>query len=336
LTDLSSSWAEAGAPVDDTNRSGGALHLEVEAAKKFVPCPVCERQHANVDVLRATAESPIQCACGEVLRIRTDNELSWPRGTRLFGEGAEPTREKKETIAISCASCGGKLDADGATRSVTCKYCQTQNALDEEVWRRLHPVRRIRRFAVLIDDAALKAEEEEEARAMEERRETKRAAHERDLEHRVANLNALPRPRALPAWAPRPSPIGVVFVIVAFGIGAFAPAAMFPNGLFITLVCAVLGIGVGAVVLGARRSVHALRHGEIVCGEVKKSEHLMTTSKQSASKRRLTIEYRWKGRARKLQVDLRSEHKDPARSVKVGARVYLAVEAGAAAIYSFH
>jgi DNA-directed RNA polymerase subunit RPC12/RpoP len=326
-TDLADDWQGLGTPVEAKNQTEGALHVQTERATKFVPCPMCEHKHPKADVLATTDATPIVCACGETLRCRAaERGLSWPRGTRFFGEGEEPSHEGREAVVVACASCGANLDVDGTSRSVACKYCGAANVLDEAVWRRLHPIRRIRRFAVLIDDAAAKAEAAENARAIEARRETRRLAHQENVDHRVANLNALPRPRALPSWQGDARPSGVAFAIILLVVGVVTAVALFPNGLFITLLCTLASSAIVLTAANARRTAWALRHGDIVAGKVKKADRVVPSSKSDKPKVKLTITYKVKGRDRTLLAEFPGENGQPARTIKEGMLVFVAVD----------
>ena len=45
-----------------------------------------------------------------------------------------------KVMMFSCLSCGAGLKVDGKSRTVDCSYCNTENFLPEELWRRFNPV----------------------------------------------------------------------------------------------------------------------------------------------------------------------------------------------------
>jgi hypothetical protein len=58
------------------------------------------------------------------------------------GTGSEP-------VALACPQCGGWLAVDGSDRLVRCQYCDVQVYLPDDLWLRLHPVRKKRRWFVV-------------------------------------------------------------------------------------------------------------------------------------------------------------------------------------------
>jgi DNA-directed RNA polymerase subunit RPC12/RpoP len=52
-------------------------------------------------------------------------------------------------VSVSCPSCSGNLSVDGSSRLVRCTYCDTQVYLPDELWVRLHGVKRKRRWFVV-------------------------------------------------------------------------------------------------------------------------------------------------------------------------------------------
>lgn len=55
-------------------------------------------------------------------------------------------------IAFQCPSCAGSLIVDGASRSADCRFCQTQVHLPDDLWFRLHPVKKEKRWFLLFDE----------------------------------------------------------------------------------------------------------------------------------------------------------------------------------------
>ncbi len=55
-------------------------------------------------------------------------------------------------IAFQCPNCAGSLIVDGASRSADCQFCQTQVHLPDDLWFRLHPVKKEKRWFLLFDE----------------------------------------------------------------------------------------------------------------------------------------------------------------------------------------
>ncbi len=65
-------------------------------------------------------------------------------GTIDPGEGSSP-------VAFTCPSCGAYLVADSRTRSAGCDHCGQTVSMPDDLWLRLHPAVRRRRWYVLFD-----------------------------------------------------------------------------------------------------------------------------------------------------------------------------------------
>jgi len=55
-------------------------------------------------------------------------------------------------IAFGCPNCGGSLIVDGTSRMVDCRFCETQVYMPDDLWRRLHPVKKEKRWFLLFDE----------------------------------------------------------------------------------------------------------------------------------------------------------------------------------------
>jgi hypothetical protein len=55
-------------------------------------------------------------------------------------------------IAFQCPNCGGSLIVDGTSRMADCRFCETQVYLPDDLWRRLHPVKKEKRWFLLFDE----------------------------------------------------------------------------------------------------------------------------------------------------------------------------------------
>jgi len=66
---------------------------------------------------------------------------AWPEG-----ETHEPESDISGPVAYSCPQCAGSLRINGEDRLVECEYCQTNIYLPDDLWLRLHPVKKKTRW----------------------------------------------------------------------------------------------------------------------------------------------------------------------------------------------
>jgi DNA-directed RNA polymerase subunit RPC12/RpoP len=72
-------------------------------------------------------------------------------------KGTMKTPEDIKPIMFTCPSCGGNLKIDGTKRIVTCTYCNQDIYLPDDLWLRMHPVKVVQRWYMVLDEK--KAEE---------------------------------------------------------------------------------------------------------------------------------------------------------------------------------
>jgi hypothetical protein len=79
-------------------------------------------------------------------------EIQEEKGT----ESSEKEGEKKEAaaspVAFTCPQCAGSLLVDGRDRMIRCNYCGVDVYLPDELWFRLHPARKKRRWFVVYGE----------------------------------------------------------------------------------------------------------------------------------------------------------------------------------------
>lgn len=63
--------------------------------------------------------------------------------------GGEIPLSASRALSVSCPACSGNLSVDGSGRLVRCRYCDTQVYLPDDLWARLHGVKRKRRWFVV-------------------------------------------------------------------------------------------------------------------------------------------------------------------------------------------
>lgn len=60
---------------------------------------------------------------------------------------------RSKPVAFQCPGCGGSLILDGTSRTAACSYCNSSVYLPDDLWSTLHPVRSMRRWYLLLDEA---------------------------------------------------------------------------------------------------------------------------------------------------------------------------------------
>ena len=119
------------------------------------------------DSCKTDFENPWQLAPGEEYKCRECGELypvsSPPQwmAEKLGGvamlinaemngkDGEDDRAETSEPVALACPQCGGWLQVDGSERLISCQYCDVQVYLPDDLWFKLHPVRKKRRWFVV-------------------------------------------------------------------------------------------------------------------------------------------------------------------------------------------
>lgn len=142
------------------------LGLEGEMVWAEPRCPGCEATFALPASLEdAAARGHLDCPkCGKPVVVRRV-----PRGlvpdradylSYLVGEeaallpgaaGSAAPSGAVEPILFTCPQCSASLPVDGSDRTVECSYCHASLFLPDALWRRLHPVRTISRWSVVVD-----------------------------------------------------------------------------------------------------------------------------------------------------------------------------------------
>ncbi|MCK5116742.1 MAG: hypothetical protein KAR44_09095 [Candidatus Aegiribacteria sp.] len=68
------------------------------------------------------------------------------------GEGRELEVENSgNPVALQCPNCGGSLIVQGDKRNETCRFCDTEVHLPDDLWKMLHPMRKAIRWYFLFD-----------------------------------------------------------------------------------------------------------------------------------------------------------------------------------------
>lgn len=135
--------------------------------------PRCGKCKTKIDVNKLedySAKSNYSCLkCSNEIFIRKTNDILQKEfsGIKfLVGEDDDmlkvnPVKGKlpssAKPVLFTCPSCAGNLEIDGTDRMVSCKYCDSQIYLPDDLWLRLHPVKEVSRWYMVIDENALPA-----------------------------------------------------------------------------------------------------------------------------------------------------------------------------------
>jgi hypothetical protein len=71
------------------------------------------------------------------------------------GKAAAEIEKSSKPILFTCPSCAGNLKIDGSSRMITCNYCNSEIYLPDDLWLRLHPVKTVDRWYLVLDDGAV-------------------------------------------------------------------------------------------------------------------------------------------------------------------------------------
>jgi hypothetical protein len=161
--------------------------------------------HPTPDWLRQRVPSAVQV-------VRTD--VVAPEG----GEGAvavRPAEEAPKPVVMACPQCAGSLSVGvESERLYACQFCGAEVYLPDAVWRRLHPVKKVREFFVgFAGPTPREQQQQEQARreaakrdktAREQERKARAAAmtsqQRAEARERLVAGHAAARPMVLIAW----------------------------------------------------------------------------------------------------------------------------------------
>jgi hypothetical protein len=58
--------------------------------------------------------------------------------------------EKKKPVVLACPNCQGALKASSeAARTIACEFCQADVYIPDDLWRSLHPVKKVRPWTIV-------------------------------------------------------------------------------------------------------------------------------------------------------------------------------------------
>lgn len=145
---------------------GGAMKYDIAYGKRFPRCQDCkdeltEATKWTLDDIKQAAESSefIRCKkCNDAVTIRKPDEfigslLDFPVHAIIsedLVQKADP-EFKGKLMMFACLQCGASLKVNGSSRVVSCTYCNSDNFLPEDIWRRMHPVPKPKVLFILAD-----------------------------------------------------------------------------------------------------------------------------------------------------------------------------------------
>ncbi len=143
-------------------------------------CGACEAAYSVRDLVARAENGKAACAsCGTPIVVRPVPRDLLTRISEdvhhLVGEdtatldGRLPPAIKAEAVTVHCQTCGGKIAADGSSRTATCPFCNERNVLSDAIWNRFHPTPTKHRFYYEVDDEVIARREREQATATEVR-----------------------------------------------------------------------------------------------------------------------------------------------------------------------
>jgi hypothetical protein len=174
-------WVQSGEASPECPRCGQAVsiaaYVDRHGATAAVPCAAC-----GASVPTYPAPAWLKERLPTVLQVfGGDADVAKAAGVDLRVDESRP-----QPIAMACPSCGGGLTITAdAARTVPCPFCKVSVFLPDELWKRLHPVKVMRRWT-LTYTGQLETKEEIEERETQRKREIleQERLREKEIERR--------------------------------------------------------------------------------------------------------------------------------------------------------
>lgn len=193
---------------DEGTVTSGARRLTYEIDHAPPSCEKCDQPFA-LDSLEPGVSRNFACvACGDP--ASTEPVPGWARRGVSSARQVVTVNPKPELggdvtltadpgapklIAMACPRCGGGLEiTTQSQRLFACRFCTAEVYLPDEIWRRLHPIRRVEAIYVGFEGPSLRQLRESQQAARDAQARERRAAHERAEAQREAD-RALARSR---------------------------------------------------------------------------------------------------------------------------------------------
>jgi hypothetical protein len=138
-------WAEPSCPLC-RGRLPLPEQLAAAAAAGRVVCPQCGE--AGVAIVVRPVPRPLVPPHLDFVTHAIGEDPELLPGARA--NVAAPSAAKP--VLFPCPACNASLPVDGTSRTVECTYCRATAYLPDDLWRRLHPPRRIERWYLWIEE----------------------------------------------------------------------------------------------------------------------------------------------------------------------------------------
>ncbi len=144
---------------------GGNYEYSLLFGKQKARCRNCKTSVPE-DFFSSFGGNDYKCSkCGDIVTVRKPDDFILnivPEAVFVAGEDLNqlnsdtPSMTKPDAakpVLFNCPSCAGNLEVDGASRMITCKFCNSKIYLPDELWHELHPVKTVSRWYVLVDES---------------------------------------------------------------------------------------------------------------------------------------------------------------------------------------
>lgn len=237
-------------------------HLAVTGQTTTIPCPSCAAacpSYPAPDWLVRQLPAAVQVFGGDD-----------PQDA-LGGATLETPQESPDAVLMTCPGCAGSLQVTAdVERLMDCKYCGSSVFIPDPIWRRLHPVRLIRRWTLLFRGEELETLETIEEALEEKALEAEALESEQPDEaaREGYTTQSEPPPVAVTEAAPQlpANIVGAACTLVLGGLVLLLPGvpeaglwAWWPN---------VAVIVFGAVLVGAGLRSSTRNNGELPLGRL--------------------------------------------------------------------
>jgi hypothetical protein len=116
-------------------------------------CPSC-REFLDISAVQPRMDQPLFCGhCGS--RTTTSAPPAWlaakrPDVLQVFcakregeDDAEQPAPEALKPVMMACLHCGAALPINPESPRITqCQYCQTDHYVPDDIWRRMHPLKK--------------------------------------------------------------------------------------------------------------------------------------------------------------------------------------------------
>lgn len=130
--------------------------------------PRCGKCKTPIDLAKIgeySSAGHVNCTkCQNEISVRKPSELvaaCFPQVLFMAGEDEDQLKINPEAgklpasskpVLFTCPSCAGNLEIDGTDRMISCKFCNSQIYLPDDLWFRLHPAKEVERWYMVLDE----------------------------------------------------------------------------------------------------------------------------------------------------------------------------------------